>query len=658
MLPDLLPTPLADLLPLDDPGAVFAVLFLLVLLGPIVAERLRLPAIIGLVLGGMLIGPNVAGVLAENTFIETLGYVGLLYLMFQGGLDLDLEGFRKYRRDSIVFGLATFVAPMVLVTLVAVSMGVHVLPAVIIASAFASHTLLSYGTVSLFDLTTNRAVTASLGATLIANVAALLVLAVAAAGAAGDSTALFWGLFTVGLIVYVAVVLLGVPRFTRWFFTGLGQDRRVRLTYLLSGMGVAAVVAGLIGIEPIVGAFLIGLAFNPFVPSRTAIADRVRLLGESVFIPAFLISTGMMLDPLAVADPRTLGLAAALVAAEVVSKLIASEASGRWMGVTGPERGIMFSLTVGQAAGALAATTVASELGLIGAAEVNAVVLVILVSALVAGVSADRYGPRIAPPDRTDAPLGSRVVVPVANPGTVASLVRVAAQVAAADSGAVVAVNVLPLDARPDQIRAHRDLAAAAEKVALGAGSEVQTSVRIDATTSGGVLHTVVEQEGTALVMGWKGYANAREGFFGAVIDRIVADSPVPVLVCRPGDDDRTSRVVIVLTKDDVGPGSLLGTALAFQVAVRIARQAESDVLVVTDHEEDLVRTQLVNLDVDEDDVAIEAVEGVLGQLPRLLEPGDVVITGMPPTTSRLGRGARRLARAAEGRTVIVAVPH
>ncbi|MEX0835878.1 MAG: cation:proton antiporter, partial [Nitriliruptor sp.] len=240
---------LDGLLPLTDPGAVFAVLFLLVLAGPLIAERLRLPAIIGLVLAGMLIGPNVANVLAENTFIDTLGYVGLLYLMFQGGLDLDLDGFKRHRRDSIVFGLATFVSPMVLVTGAAVLMGIDLLAAVIIGSAFASHTLLTYGTVTLYDLSKNRAVTASLGATLIANVAALLVLAVAAAGAAGDSGVLFWSLFTLGLVVYVVVVLVLVPRFTRWFFTGLGQDRRVRLTFLLSGMGVAAVVAGLIGIE-------------------------------------------------------------------------------------------------------------------------------------------------------------------------------------------------------------------------------------------------------------------------------------------------------------------------------------------------------------------------------------------------------------------------
>jgi Kef-type K+ transport system membrane component KefB len=648
---------LTDVLPLSDPGAVFAVLFLLVLLGPLVAERLRLPAIIGLVLGGMLIGPNVANVLAENTFIDTLGYVGLLYLMFQGGLDLDIEGFRRHRRDSVVFGLTTFAVPMLLVTWVAWALGVDLLAAVIIGSAFASHTLLSYGAVARFDLAKNRAVTASLGATLIANVAALLVLAVAAAGVSGSSGPLFWVAFGTGLVVYVALVLFGVPRFTRWFFTGLGQDRRVRLTYLLSGMGVAAVVAGIIGIEPIVGAFLVGLAFNPFVPSGTVIDDRVRLLGESVFVPAFLITTGMMLDPRAAFDPTTVALAAGLVAAAVVAKLVASEGTGRWMAATGPERGVMFSLTVGQAAGALAAATVASELGLIGSVEINAVVLVILASALVAGVTADRFAPQIPPPDRSDAPLGTRVVVPVANPATVESLVRVAAQVSAADSGAVVAVNVLPLDATNDELRSHRALADTAEKVALGAGSEVATSVRIDSSTVGGVLHTLVEQQGTALVMGWKGYANAREGFFGTVIDRIVADSPVPVLVCRPGDDDRTRRVVVVVTAEDVGPGSLRGTALSFEVAVRLSRQTEAQLVVITDHEEELARTQLVNLAVDPDDVEVLSVEGVLAHLPELLAPGDVVLTGLPPAASRLGPGARRLARAAADRTVIVVVP-
>jgi Kef-type K+ transport system membrane component KefB/nucleotide-binding universal stress UspA family protein len=650
---------LDGLFPLNDPGAVFAVLFLLVLLGPIAADRLRLPGIIGLVVGGMVVGPNVSGILDQNTFIETIGYVGLLYLMFQGGLDLDLDGFIRRRRESIVFGALTFLVPMALVTGVAYALGIELVAAVIIGSALTSHTLLSYPTIARFDLTQNRAVTATLGATLLATVGALIVLAIAAAAASGDAGWLFWVVFSIGLVGYLALMLVALPRFTRWFFTGLGQDRQVRTTFLLSGMGVAAVIASLIGIEPIVGAFLAGLAFNQFVPSGTAIADRVRVIGESVFIPAFLVSTGMMLDPIAlISDPRTLLLGAAFVAAEVSSKWLAAEGAGRLMAVSGPERGVMFSLSVGQAAGALAAIIVADELGLIGTAEVNAVVLVILVTALIAGVTADRAAPRVEQPERTDRPLGSRVVVPVANPRTVKPLVRVAAQVAAPDSGAVVAVNVLPFDARPDQLKAHKALAADAERVALAAGAEVTTSVRIDSSPSGGVVHTSVEQGGTCIVMGWKGYANAREGLFGTIIDQVIAQSSVPVLVCHPGEDESTERIVVVVTQEDVGPGRELGTALAFEVGSRMARQAEAELIVVSDVEEALLRPAMAGLRVREAEVEVIAVEGVVGRLARLLEPGDVVITGMPPTTSRLGKGARRLARAARGRTVIVAVPH
>jgi Kef-type K+ transport system membrane component KefB/nucleotide-binding universal stress UspA family protein len=649
---------LDGLLPLTDPGAVFAVLFLLVLLGPLAADRLRLPGIIGLVVAGMLVGPNVIGIIDQNTFIETIGYIGLLYLMFQGGLDLDLDGFMRYRRDSVVFGVATFVIPMVLVTWTATALGIDLLAAIIIGSALTSHTLLSYGTITKLDLTKNRAVTATLGATLLSTIAALLVLAVAAAAAVGDAGWLFWIAFVVGLVAYLFLVLVGLPRFTRWFFTGLGQDRQVRLTFLLSGMGVAAVLAGAIGIEPIVGAFLAGLAFNRFVPSGTIIADRVRVLGESVFIPAFLISTGMLLDPLGLfADPRTLLVGGALLAATVVSKWLAAEASGRLMGATSPERVVMFSLSVGQAAGALAATIVALDLGLIGDVEVNAIVLVILVTALLAGVTADRWAPRIDASIGGETLIGTRVVVPVSNPRTVRTLVRIAAQVAAPDSGAVVAVNVLPFDARPEQMKIHRELAATAEKVALAAGSEVSTSVRIDSSTVGGVLHTIVEQSGTSLVMGWKGYANAREGFFGSVIDQIVSRSPVPVLVCRPGDDETTERVVVVVTDEEAGPAGEVGIRLSFEVGSRMARQAEVEMVVISDVSVDGVRPQLAGIP-DSDQIEIVSVEGVVGRMNRLLQPGDVVITGMPPTTSRLGRGARRLARAAQGRTVIVVVPH
>jgi Kef-type K+ transport system membrane component KefB len=645
-----------DLFPLTDPGAVFAVLLLLVLIGPMMASKLRLPGLVGLIVVGMAVGPNVLGVVSGTILINALGFVGLLYLMFQGGLDLDLDGFVRRRRESIIFGTATFLLPIILVTLAAYWLGVPLLAAIIIGSALTSHTPLSYPTIARYDLSRNRAVTATLGATLLATVAALLVLAVAAAAADGGTSPFEWVLFGVGMLLYVVFMLVGVPRITRWFFQGLGQDRDVRLTYLLSGMGFAAVLAGAIGIEPIVGAFLAGLAFNRFVPDGTLIADRVGVLGRSLFIPAFLISTGMMLDPVAlVTDPRTIILGLGLVAAEVVSKWGASSLSGRFFGFKAPERGLMFSLSVGQAAGALAAVVVGQELGLLGDAEVNAVILVIMVSALLAGMSAERHAPRVEPPGSSGRALGKRVVVPVSNPNTIESLVRVAGLVAGPDSGAVVAVNVLPFDADPEQVRIHRELAGRAEKAALATGAEVHTSVRIDASIDGGVLHSVVEQEGTCLVMGWEGTAGRRrDSLFGSVIDRCVAISPVPVLVCRPGVDERTQRVLLIVTTDELTPAGERGLALAFDVAQRLARQAEATSVVITDLSEAELRDRLGGrFNPDE----VVSVDAVLRELAGTVRDGDVVLAVAPPTSSRLGRGARRVAEAARDRTVVVAVP-
>jgi Kef-type K+ transport system membrane component KefB len=635
---------------------VFAVLLLLVLVGPMLASKLRLPGLVGLIVIGMVVGPNVLGIVSGTVLINALGFVGLLYLMFQGGLDLDLDGFARRRRESIIFGTATFLVPMVVVTVAAWSLRVPLLAAVILASALTSHTPLSYPTIARFHLARNRAVTATLGATLIATVAALLVLAVAAAAAEGGTGVFGWVLFGVGMAVYVTFMLVGVPRITRWFFQGLGQDRDVRLTYLLSGMGFAAVIASVIGIEPIVGAFLAGLAFNRFVPDGTLIADRVGVLGRSLFVPAFLISTGMMLDPVALATEfRTLALGLGLTVAMVVAKWGASSLSGRFFGFDAAERGVMFSLSVGQAAGALAAVVVGQEVGLLGPSEVNAVVLVIMVSALLAGLSADRHAPRIEPPDASGRSLGSRVVVPVSNPNTIESLVRVAGQVAGPDSGAVVAVNVLPFDAQPEQVRAHRELAARAEKAALATGAEVQTSVRIDASIDGGVLHSVVEQDGTCLVMGWEGTSGGRrDSLFGSVIDRCVAISPVPVLVCRPGVDEKTKRVVLIVTADELTPAGERGLTLAFDVAQRLARQAEATSVVITDLAEAELSDRLDGR-FSPDEVITE--HAVLRHLAETVSEGDVVLAVAPPASSRLGRGARRVAEAARDRTVVVTVP-
>jgi nucleotide-binding universal stress UspA family protein len=338
-----------------------------------------------------------------------------------------------------------------------------------------------------------------------------------------------------------------------------------------------------------------------------------------------------------------------------VSKYGAAELAGRISGFTVAERGVMFSLSVGQAAGALAAAVIARDLGVIDEPVVNAVILVILASALIAGLAADRYAPKVTSTHKPAAALGSRVIVPVSNPDTVVPLVRIAAQLASADSGAVVAVSVLGFEATAAQRSVNQRLMVTAEKAALAAGAEVVTTLRIDASPVEGVLHTVVEQDGTALVVGWKGFTNAREGLFGSVIDQLVQQSPVPVLVCRPGIDTRTQRIVAVIgAADTAGDAQAIDTLLT--VARRLQRQTNAPLTVLTDTSGPSVFAKARSRGIVAPTVTVTKGRPV-HDLAAFLQPGNVVLTTSPATRDRISRDARAIARIATDRTVVVVLP-
>jgi Kef-type K+ transport system membrane component KefB len=641
--------------PFTDPATVFLLLAAVILIAPIAAERAKVPGIIGLILAGMAIGPNAANLLQRDGAIALLGGVGLLYLMFLGGLDLDLEGFSEDRRASLLFGATTFVIPMVVLTAAGMAIGLSTLAAILIASAFTSHTPVSYPLVQRFGLAKNSAVTATLGATLLAVVAALLVLAVVAAVHQGDAGPLFWVQLVVSLAAFGAFTAWGLPRLTRAFFSGLGQDRNVRFTFVLVVVFGVSTLAGAAGIEPIVGAFLAGLALNRFIAPGSVLMERVQFLGSSLLVPLFLIATGMLIDPaVLVGDPQVLLAGLVLSAGAILAKLVAAWPVGAYLGFDRAERGVMFSLSVGQAAGALAAVTVAADIGLIDQGTVNASILVILLACLTAAFSGGAFVSRVRQPRPRDRRVGEAVVVPVANPRSAGSLVKLAALIAGPDNGSVVPVNVLGFDASPEEVEEHRAITAEAEKVALANGAEARSLVRIDSSPTAGVLHTVVEGGGTALLIGWKGYANARENFFGGVIDAILANAPVPVFVCRPGSDTAVERIIVSVTRGDLSPGGLAGLALTLDVAERMARQAEVPVLVVTEEEDDRIAEGLE--EARKVEVVADERKPPIALRNRAM-PGDVVVVGTPPTRAGLGQNAARLARAVPDRTIIAVVP-
>jgi Kef-type K+ transport system membrane component KefB len=638
-------------LPLTDAGWLFALLMALILFVPMVAERLRVPSIVGLVLAGTLVGPTGLGLVERAGVIETLGTVGLLYLMFVAGLELDLDDFAANRRHALGFGGLTFVVPMVVGTAVIAAMGFDLLASILLASCWASHTLLTYPTFRRFGTQGNRAVATSVGATILTDTAALLVLVVVARAYEGDLGVGFWATLVPSLVLLLGLLLWVLPRVARWFFAGPGHDRSLRFLFVMVALFASAGLAELAGIEAIIGAFLSGLALNRLVPNSSVLMDRIEFLGSSLLIPLFLLSVGMLIDPAILTNPATLGIAAGFTAVALGSKALAAVGAGRWFRYSWTEIAAMFSLSGAQAAATLAAVIIGLQVGLIDTDTVNAVIIVILVTCLVTSAVANRAAARLERPGGRRA-LGQSVVVPVANPASRGPLVRLAAAMAQRDSGFVVPLTVIDADVPEEELEYLGQATEEAERMALSAGAEAQGLVRIDRTPTAGILHTLVERRGSMLVLGWSGQTGRGGALFSSMIDRILGESPVPMLLARLREEQPTG-ILLSISESNATPAGVCGLELALEAVARLAKPRDLPVRVISNIDDPHVRArvaQVLDVDMEHDErrrsIAVRAHA----------RDGDLVVLPVKPTAQALRGAAARIARAVPDHSIVLAL--
>jgi Kef-type K+ transport system membrane component KefB len=648
---------LAVTTPFTEPSHVFLVLFALVLILPRLAERLHLPGLVGLIAGGLLVGPNGLELVERDGAVALLGGAGLLYLMFEAGLELDLDELRNHRNRALAFGVLTFGFPFLFGAAIHAWLGYSTLAALLLASCWSSHTLLAYPVFQRARVVTNRAVAIGVGGTIVTDTGALLVLVAIARAHQGDLT-VGYALAVVPLLgVAALVVLYLVPRVADWFFASIGQERSARFLFVVLVLFGAAALADSVGVEPIIGAFFAGLALNRRVAEGSPLAAQVRFFGANFLVPLFLISVGMLVDPaVLLSDAETMRRAMAFTAAVVVGKLAAAVVTGRLYRFDRIEVASLFSLSVAQAAATLAAVFVGFEIGLLDEGTVNAVIVVILVTCLGASLVANRVAPRLPQPAAKLGKLGTTVLVPLSDPDDGGPVVRLAALIAAADSGTVVPLTILDLESTPQEVRSLQEhLTEGVERQALSNGADARSVVRLDLTPSAGMLHAAIEQQASCIVMGWKGTSTRRETFFGEEVDAMVAAAPVPVVVCRIGVDDRPQRVVLAVDRDDLDPGGLPGLELARAVAIRVAERARLPLILVSVADEAELTGAL----------GPQAFQEAFKERERSLEtllmdvtvPGDIVVKGLSTVRVGLGPQVPRLGRSLRGRTVLAAAP-
>lgn len=532
---------------------------LCVLLGPLLAERLRVPGLIGLVAAGTILGPYVLEWVQPGGFIATLGAAGLLYLMFVAGIELDLESFVANRHVALVFGLATFALPFGLSYLVGrFHLGLGVSATALVGAMWASHTVVSYPEVKAAGADRTRSVGVSLAATVITDVIALVILAVAAsssalvdapevaddiaAGTIETSTTLpLWA----GLVLLVVVCFVVVPRATRWLFAHVLFQRTQRFVWALVAMAAGAIAGLLGGIEGLVGAFLAGIGMNPSVPARSELMERIEFIGNSLLLPAFLISVGLSIDPAALFDPSTLGLAAVFTAIVIVGKAAAAIVVGLTFHYDRHEVVLMTALTIGQAAATLAIAQVGVEVGLFDDRIRYAAIVTVVVTVALASIGTRWSARRVPVATAMERQLGDHVMALAPLPGTSTEGVATIASLLVDRNGGMVT---------PAAIRSNRTTRGGGDhapgrldeldRTLVRLGHDTEPVQRVAANLTAGVGDLADEIDATVVVLGLERHRLGSPGLDDELVALAsAADVPVVGVVTGP---DTGKRVLII----------------------------------------------------------------------------------------------------------------
>ncbi|HTE51064.1 MAG TPA: cation:proton antiporter [Kofleriaceae bacterium] len=543
-------------LPITDPVLYFAVVMAVFFVIPILFERLGAPGLIGLIVVGAVIGPNGIGLFERDQVMVLLGTIGLLYLMFLVGLELDLEQFRRQRQHSIVFGVASFALPQITGIGVSLALGYELPAAILLGAMFASHTLVAYPIASRFGIIRTPAVTTVLGATLITDMLALLVLAVVAAARSGGYGVGVWITRLAALAALGFVILWLLPRVARWFFRRIGGgDGASEFTFVMVVLFGCCLLAELAGIEPIIGALLTGLALNRFIPEQSALMSRIRFSASALLVPFFLISVGMLVDVRAFGRTEAWSAIAALTASIIVSKGLAAKLTQRLFGYAPEDGWVMFGLSVSHAAATMAIVLVGFNLGLFDLAVLNAVVVIILVTCLVGPWAVNRWGRVLALREKArpiDSWRGSgRILIPISHPKSRDGLLDLGMLLRERGSEE----PLLPLMVVRDDEAADANVAEAERMLgaavlrAAAAAVPVMPLTRVDQNIASGIARAVAETRASTMVIGWDGgRPSADAAVFGTVLDQLLERSKGEIVVARLTRPlNAVNRVLLIL---------------------------------------------------------------------------------------------------------------
>ncbi|MCF0041994.1 cation:proton antiporter [Dyadobacter fanqingshengii] len=554
-------------LPLKNPVIIFSVVLFIILFAPILFNRIKVPHIIGLIISGMIVGPYGLNLLSRDSSIVLFGTVGLLYIMFLAGLEIDLAEFRKNRNKIIVFGLTTFILPLVSGTLAGYYiLGYGFLSSLLLASMFSTHTLVSYPIASKYGVTRNRAINMTVGGTMITDILALLILAGVAGMSKGDVSPAFWFRLGFSFIVFVAVVLFVFPMICRWFFKRF-DDSISQYIFVLAMVFLASFLAEIAGVEAIIGAFFSGLVLNKFVPHSSPLMNRIDFVGNALFIPFFLISVGMLVNISVLAHGwGALKVAGVILVIALASKYLAAWITQKVFRLSSNEGLMIFGLSSSHAAATLAIilvgyniivgeTALGQPIRLLDEDVLNGTIVLILVSCAVSSFVVERASKKLAllqeeeNPEDVHAASNEKILVSLSYPDMIADLVDFGIMLKAKHN----TIPLYGLHIVTDQDQKH-DSASHGKKILNKAVDHASSSenilmplTRYDANIGNGITYTIKEQNITDVVIGLHQETDHKT-FLGPKIESIVKRVFETIYIYKPAQPFNTlTRIVVAI---------------------------------------------------------------------------------------------------------------
>ncbi|RNC64627.1 cation:proton antiporter [Proteiniphilum sp. X52] len=516
-------------LPITNPTVQFLILFVIVLFAPILFNKIRIPSLMGLIIAGAVIGPYGAGLMLRDSNMIMLGNAGLLYIMFLAGIEIDVAEFRKNSSKSLVFGMLTFSIPMIIGTFAGLYLlNLTLISSILLASMFASHTLVAYPIISKLGAGKNRAVTVAVGGTMITDTLALLVLAVIVSMNEGQVTPAFWTEMTLSLVLFSLVVVFLFPVVGRWFFKKF-HDSTSQFIFVLTMIFLGGFLAELAGIEAIIGAFLAGLSMNRLIPHVSSLMNRIGFVGNAIFIPIFLISVGMLIDYHAfITGFETLKVAAVMTVVAILAKFLAAWATQKIYGYTKAERMLIFGLSNAQAAATLAAIMVGHRVGLLDDSILNGTIVMILVTCTIASFRAQKGAVEVSLSEgvvkEEEGNPDERILIPVANKDTLRDLIDLSLTIKSkANVDNLYALNIIKSnESTPETEKASEKLLEEAVLLGAGADTVIQPLQRYDMNILNGILGVVKKYAITDIVMGLHVKQEISESFLGNLVEGVL----------------------------------------------------------------------------------------------------------------------------------------